>query len=126
MTHPSHFSFGTEFKDGRFIPLASQFLPGNAIPQLKEYDDYVNNIWVKDLQFVIQQLDTLNKTDKNFKNRIDQANRGSRAFNGGAAAARALQVEPKIKSAINIDGSFVGLTETGRMKKPFAFIATEE
>jgi dienelactone hydrolase len=44
---------------------------------------------------------------------------------GGATPARALQVEPEIKSAINIDGTFFGLTDPGRMTKPFAFIATE-
>lgn len=44
---------------------------------------------------------------------------------GGATSARALQVEPEIKSAINIDGTFFGLTDPGRMTKPVAFIATE-
>lgn len=122
----SHFSFGTEFQDGRFMPIAPQFLPGNAIPQLDEYDDYVNNIWVKDIQFVIQQLGTLNKKDKKFKNKLDLTNIAAVGHSmGGAAAARALQVEPKIKSAINIDGSFMGLTETEAMTKPFAFIKTE-
>jgi len=122
----THFSFGTELKDGRFIPTASQFLPGNAIPKLEEYDDYVNNIWVKDLQFVIRQLETLNNKDKNFKNKLDLNHIAAVGHSmGGAAAARALQVEPKIKSAINIDGSFVGLTETETMTKPFAFIKTE-
>ena len=123
--HP-HFSSGTEFKDGRFIPVASRFLSGNAIPKLEEYDDYVNQIWVKDIQFVIQQLDTLNKVDKTFKNRMDLNKIAALGHSmGGAAAARALQVESKIKSAINIDGSFIGLTETGRMTKPFALISAE-
>ncbi|WP_394234035.1 alpha/beta hydrolase family protein [Niallia oryzisoli] len=122
----SHFSFGTEFQDGRFIPTASQFLPGNSIPQLEEYDDYVNNIWVKDIQFVIKKLGTLNKKDKIFKNKLDLKNIAAVGHSmGGAAAARALQVEPKIKSAINIDGSFMGLTDTETMTKPFAFIKTE-
>ena len=118
--------YGTEFKDGRFIPVASRFLSGNAIPKLEEYDDYINQIWVKDIQFVIQQLDTLNKVDKTFKNRMDLNKIAALGHSmGGAAAARALQVESKIKSAINIDGSFIGLTETGRMTKPFALISAE-
>ncbi|MFD2369032.1 alpha/beta hydrolase family protein [Brevibacillus sp. GCM10020057] len=123
----THFSFGTEFDDGRFVPIAPQFLSG--IPNLKEFDDAINQVWVKDIQFVIRQLDILNKSDQKhqFMNRLDLHSIAAVGHSfGGAAAARALQVEPMITSAINIDGAFVGLTgETGNMTKPFAFIATE-
>ncbi len=123
----THFSFGTEFDDGRFVPITPQFLTG--IPNLKEMDDAINQVWVKDIQFVIRQLDTLNKSDQehHFMNRLDLNKIAAVGHSfGGAAAARALQVEPMITSAINLDGAFVGLTgETGNMTKPFAFIATE-
>ncbi|MGG2065664.1 alpha/beta hydrolase family protein [Bacillus sp. S14(2024)] len=120
----THFSAGTEFNDGRFIPINPQYI--NEIPNLTEYDNRINNIWVKDLQFVIHQLDTLNKTDKNFRHRLDLDKIAAIGHSmGGATAARALQVEPKIKSAINMDGAFFGLTGPGSMTKPFAFIATE-
>lgn len=123
----THFSFGTEFDDGRFVPIAPQFL--NGIPNLKELDDAINQVWVKDIQFVIRQLDILNKSDRKhqFMNRLDLHSIAAVGHSfGGAAAARALQVEPMITSAINLDGAFVGLTgETGNMTKPFAFIATE-
>ncbi|MGE5703740.1 MAG: alpha/beta hydrolase family protein [Clostridia bacterium] len=124
----THFSFGTELKDGHFVPVTPKFLSG--IPDLKEMDDAVNQVWVKDIQFVIRQLDTLNKTDQNlnFKDRLDVNKIAAVGHSlGGAAAARALQVEPMIQSAINIDGAFIGLTgETGNMTKPFAFISTED
>lgn len=123
----THFSSGTEFNNGRFVPISPKQLSG--IPNFKEMDDNVNQVWVKDLQFVIRQIDTLNKTDKklNFKNRLDVNKIAAVGHSlGGATAARALQVEPKIKSAINLDGAFIGLTgKTGSMTKPFAFIATE-
>lgn len=123
----THFSSGAEFQDGRFVPITPKFLTG--IPSLQEMDDAINQVWVKDIQFVIRQLDSLNKTDEklHFKNRLDVDKIAAIGHsNGGAAAARALQVEPMIKAAINIDGAFVGLTgETGRMTKPFAFLATE-
>lgn len=123
----THFSSGTEFNNGRFVPITPKYLTG--IPTLKEDDDAINQLWVKDLQFVIRQLDTLNKTDKklNFMNRLDLNKIAAIGHSmGGAAAARALQVEPRIKSAINIDGAFLGLTgETGSMTKPFALITTE-
>lgn len=123
----THFSSGTEFNDGRFVPIDPQYLTG--IPVLKDMDEAINQVWVKDLQFVIDQLETLDEKDKNFhfKNRLDLDNIAAVGHSmGGATAARALQVEPRIQSAINVDGAFLGLTgNTGSMTKPFAFIATE-
>ncbi|MBP1934529.1 alpha/beta hydrolase family protein [Ammoniphilus resinae] len=121
------FSSGTEFTNGQFVPITPKFLTG--IPTLKEFDDAVDQIWVKDLQFVIRQVETLNQTDIkfNFKDRLDVNRMAAIGHSmGGAAAARALQVEPKIKSAIDIDGSLMGLTgETAKMTKPFAVISNE-
>ncbi|WP_274365001.1 alpha/beta hydrolase family protein [Paenibacillus thermotolerans] len=121
----THLGFGTEFKDGRFVP----FSPVNMAVDFKKMDENINQLWVKDLQFVIRQLDKINKVPgtPNFENRLDLDNIAAVGHSfGGAAAARALQVEPRIKAAINMDGSFVGLSvSSGKMNKPFAFIKTE-
>jgi len=121
------FSSGVKFTNGQFVPITPKFLTG--IPTLKEFDDAVDQVWVKDLQFVIRQAEILNQTDLqfNFKNRLDLNRIAAIGHSmGGAAAARALQVEPKIKSAIDIDGSLMGLTgETNSMEKPFAIISNE-
>lgn len=119
------YSSGTEFTNGRFIPITPKFSTG--IPTLKEFDDVVNLVWVKDLQFVMHQVEILNQTDDKFKRRLDLNKIAAVGHSmGGAAAARALQVEPKIKSAIDIDGALMGLTgKTSSMTKPFAIISNE-
>jgi dienelactone hydrolase len=121
----THFALGTEFNNGRYIP--NDYVP--SLINLKKDDKDVNQLWVKDIQFVISQLEKLNKTDKtlHFKNRLDLNKMAAIGHSlGGAAAARALQIEPKIKSAMDIDGSLIGLSgKTGKMKKPFAFVKTE-
>lgn len=122
----THFALGTEFNNGRYIP--NDYSPTGL--NLKKDDQDVNQLWVKDIQFVIKQLEKLNKTDKtlHFKNRLDVNKMSAIGHSlGGAAAARALQIEPKIKSAMDIDGSLIGLSgKTGEMKKPFAFVKTED
>lgn len=122
----SHYALGTEFNGGKFI--SNDY--GPTIIDYKKDDLDVNQLWVKDIQFVISKLETLNKTDKklNFKNKLDLDKIAAIGHSlGGAAAARALQVEPKIKSAMDIDGSLTGLSgKTAKMKKPFAFIKTED
>jgi dienelactone hydrolase len=121
----THFSFGTEFEDGRFVPFSSLINPLD----FDKRDEDINEIWVKDIQFAIQQLYALNESPNslNFKDKIDMNKIAAIGHSfGGAAAARALQVEPRIVAAINMDGSFVGhTTATGNMRKPFAFIKTE-
>ncbi|HEU4962243.1 MAG TPA: alpha/beta fold hydrolase [Bacilli bacterium] len=118
------FNLGTEFKDGRFVPIA------HLVPDFTKMDEYINQIWVKDLQFVIRQLVKVNQHDEahNFKGKLDLSKIAAVGHSfGGAAAARALQLEPKIKAAIDLDGSLVGLTgKSGKMEKPFAFIKTED
>ncbi|TLS51665.1 alpha/beta fold hydrolase [Paenibacillus antri] len=120
----TYMNFGTEFKDGRFVPLSP-----SLVPDFKAMDDYINQVWVKDLQFVVRKLAVLNRTENklNLKNKLDLAKIAAIGHSfGGATSARALQVEPKIKAAVNMDGSFVGLsTESGAMTKPFAFLKTE-
>ncbi|MFD2445044.1 alpha/beta hydrolase family protein [Bacillus sp. CGMCC 1.16607] len=122
----SHYALGTEFTNGKFIP--NDYQP-NFFDHKKDDAD-MNQLWVKDIQFVISKLGQLNLHEKtpNFKNRLDLNKISAIGHSlGGAAAARALQVEPKIKSAIDIDGSLVGLSgKTGKMTKPFAFIKTED
>ncbi|QRG65869.1 alpha/beta hydrolase family protein [Brevibacillus choshinensis] len=124
----THFSFGTEFEDGHFTPIAPKNVTG--IPNLNEMDADINQVWVKDIQFVLNQLDVLNKTDqkRNFGNKLDLDKIAAIGHSfGGAAAARALQVEPRIKAAMNMDGAFVGLLdEAGNMTKPFTFLVTED
>lgn len=121
----THFALGTEFNNGRYIP--NDYSP--SFLNLKKDDQDVNQLWVRDIQFVIKQLEKLDKTDKthHFKNRLDVNKIAAIGHSlGGAAAARALQIEPKIKSAMDIDGSLIGLSgKTGKMKKPFAFVKTE-
>jgi len=124
----THFSFGTEFADGRYVPILPQWVTG--IPHLEQMDKAIDQVWVKDLQFVIRQLEALNQTDdkQGFMHSLDLENIAAVGHSfGGAAAARALQVEPRIKAAVNIDGAFVGMTgESAKLTKPFAFMATEE
>lgn len=124
----THFSLGVEFKSGKFIPFNTKNNDTQAALDIKNSDDIVNNIWVKDLQFVIGQLDVLNKTENKlgFKNKLDLSKIAAVGHSvGGATAARALQLDPRVKAAINLDGSLFGMTDpSAKLSKPFAFIKT--
>ncbi len=122
----THYAIGTKFNNGKFI--SNDYSLSGLDVKKDDYD--MNELWVKDIQFVINKLESLNRTDErlNFKNKLDLNKISAIGHSlGGAAAARALQVEPKIKSAMDIDGSLVGLSgKTAKMTKPFAMIKSED
>ncbi|MBD2871347.1 alpha/beta hydrolase family protein [Paenibacillus arenilitoris] len=126
--HPYH-SVLTVFEDGR-----TAAAPPNELPPFEQFmamNDMLNGIWVKDAQFVLDELERLNRggEDGLLSQRLDLAKVGMLGHSyGGAAAAQMLLLDPRVKAAVNLDGS---LTGTGRIPatgfgKPYMQLSTEQ
>lgn len=106
--HPYH-SLLTVFPDGRTI--AEQSYDLARFDQFIEMNKMVTDIWVKDASFAIDYLDKINmeEADGFFTNRIDMTRVGMLGHSvGGAAAAQTLLLEPRVKAAVNLDGTLTG------------------
>ncbi|MBD3415326.1 MAG: hypothetical protein GF421_12965 [Candidatus Aminicenantes bacterium] len=81
------------------------------------------NIWAKDISFVIDRFNELNKEHELFKNRLDLKHIGviGHSF-GGTASGQACLSDPRIIAGINMDGLQVGDMLKKNMRKPFAFM----
>ncbi len=65
--------------------------------------------WADDIRFVIDQLDSLNRSDERFKGKLDLGRLGVMGMSmGGIATGQACLIEPRIKAGMNIDGGLLG------------------
>jgi predicted dienelactone hydrolase len=106
--HPYH-SLLTVFPDGRTI--AEQSYDLARFDQFIEMNKMVTDIWVKDAGFALDYLEKINTEDADgmFANRIDMSRIGMLGHSvGGAAAAQTLLLEPRVKAAVNLDGTLTG------------------
>ncbi|MDQ0193625.1 alpha/beta hydrolase family protein [Paenibacillus wynnii] len=123
MEHPYH-TVATVFPDGH----TTGFRKMNLM-DLSASDKMTSEIMVKDIQFVLDQIESLNRDDSTgrFKGRFDLDRIGIMGHSiGGAAAAQMLLLDPRVKAGINMDGTFFGepIPESG-FKKPFMLMNSE-
>ena len=80
-------------------------------------------IWAKDISFVIDRFQELNKEHELFKNRLALKNIGviGHSF-GGAASGQACLMDTRITAGINMDGLQVGDMSKKPIEKPFLFM----
>lgn len=118
-------AIATVLPDGQFVTIAS--LPSMA--DVDEWDSLISDIWAKDASFVLDELDKLNSKDSNhlLSGKIDLNKVGMFGHSfGGANAAQVLYTDPRVKAALNMDGTMFGTTHrpegTG---KPFMLMDTK-
>lgn len=65
--------------------------------------------WVNDISFVIDELDSLNKSNALFAGRLDPGKLGVMGMSmGGIAAGQVCLTDGRVKAAINMDGGLLG------------------
>ncbi|WP_314589133.1 alpha/beta fold hydrolase [Paenibacillus terrigena] len=111
-------TFATIFPDGRVTDYKTK---------MKTIDDRkkVGNIWTKDVEFVINQIEKLNSgaIESQFKGKIDLNNIGVMGHSfGGATAFNTTYLDHRIKAGINMDGSLYEVENRDVINKPFMFI----
>lgn len=120
------------FPDGHELKF-TEFWPANADRRTQgiAMGKFVEEVLVADVRFVLDQLQELNSHDNFWRSHLDLAKVGIVGHSmGGAVAAFAAREEPRILTAVNLDGStFPGMNSDVRpvpVSKPFLFLAAEE
>lgn len=122
----TYISEPVEFPDGRIIRGSTQWA---EFVQNKEELEKAHNheiiIWVKDLQFVMDQLALINQQDpKNrFTNKLDLEHIGIMGHSfGGAAAVSLCRIDPRCRAGVDIEGPLFGENQDIGFNKPFMFL----
>lgn len=110
-------TMATAFPDGRVTGLTTeQYLNGGS-----ENRNKLGDIWTQDADFVIDQLDQLNRDA--FEGKLDMDNIGMMGHSfGGATAFNAAYSNHRIKAGINMDGSLNNVNDKQAISKPFLFM----
>ena len=114
----------TIFTDGSSAEIRFKNLSG-----FDELDSHIT-LWEKDVSFVLNELEKLNKNDRKnlFINRMDLNQIGMFGHSyGGATAVQMLMKDDRIKAAVNMDGTLYGekIEETG-VEKPLMIFNGEK
>jgi len=112
------------FPDGRVVPFVPQ--ESNTI----DYLDQINEEWVEDAKFVLDQVEKLAKNDPDhrFTDRMDLERIGMFGHSfGGATTTQMLMTDSRIKAAINMDGGLYGKLRipADGLKKPFLMMSAD-
>ncbi|MCE5172718.1 acetylhydrolase [Paenibacillus profundus] len=113
------------FPDGRVVHFVPQ--ESNTI----DYLDKLNEKWVEDATFVLDQVEKLAKNDPDhrFTGRMDLEHIGMFGHSfGGATTAQMLMTDSRIKAAINMDGGLYGKLRipADGLKKPFLLMSADD
>ncbi|AWB44919.1 acetylhydrolase [Paenibacillus sp. CAA11] len=116
----------TVFPDGRvfkYFPDAGHTL-GNS-----EFDRLVDQVWIKDTKFVLDQIEQLNTHDKDgrFTGRLDLDRIGMLGYSlGGATTVQTMLTDERVKAGINMDGGFFGKHRAiNGLNHPFMLISAD-
>lgn len=114
----------TVFPDGR-----TAYLQSNDLDDFTESDHHIE-LWKEDIAFILDQVEKLNQSDEAnlFTGKIDTSRIGMFGhLYGGATAAQMLAEDPRIKAAINMDGTLYGkhFPEFG-IGKPFLLMSADD
>lgn len=102
----THYTSSTVFPDGVMTKVDVSW---EAITKDIAAQTAQNDIWVKDAEFVINQIESMNKNDSVLKGKFDINRLGyiGHSF-GGATALRTSLADKRIKAAIDLDGYIPG------------------
>ncbi|MDK8181334.1 dienelactone hydrolase family protein [Paenibacillus sp. UMB4589-SE434] len=122
--------------DHTYSSITSLFSDGrvaNFIPQEMSVKnlDKLNEQWVEDAVFVLDQIEKLakNDLDHRFTGRMDMGNLGMFGHSfGGATSVQMLMTDSRVKAAINMDGALFGQLRipADGLKKPFLMISADD
>lgn len=122
--HPYFTLFPTEFLDGS---MANGMHAFGGAGDWEQSEALINQILVKDVQFVIDQLEGLNRNDSShrFTNRMDLSRLGMLGHSfGGTVAAQVIHTDDRVKAGINMDGFLYGSKLNEGLSGPFMYMAT--
>ncbi|MFH1644399.1 MAG: hypothetical protein ABIA74_04460 [bacterium] len=123
-------SIFTKFPDGRIIDgmkAMKQRESGSNFTQIKDFLDKELEVWIADVEFVLDQLEQLDKKEKSFfYHRLDLKNIGifGHSF-GGATAVQICRNDNRVKAGVNLDGGLFGHNPTKKFNNPFMFMLNE-
>ncbi|MFD1739730.1 hypothetical protein ACFSCX_25000 [Bacillus salitolerans] len=124
--HPYYTEIPTLFPDGRktdgFVSVKGDMSNwDNMNPHIQ--------LWTEDVQFVLDQLDKLNKNDSKgiFDERIDLQRIGMLGHSfGGATAVQVMSQDSRVLAGVNMDGFPYGPEIEEGLPNPFLYIFTKE
>ncbi len=90
------------------------------------YRAIAHKIWLQDLQFMIDKIQTLNSdVDSMFNHKLDLTRLGALGHShGGAVVIDLVKLEPCIKAGIDLDGWTISANTTASFNKPFMTIVS--
>lgn len=109
----THYTSTTVFPDERVtkVDVSEKSIINNFNSEIQ--------VWVEDAQFVINELERINREDPVFSGKFDLEKLGYFGHSvGGATAQYAIMKDERIKAAINMDGYIPGYN-AGSVGKPF-------
>ncbi|MEZ4670185.1 MAG: hypothetical protein R3E39_19945 [Anaerolineae bacterium] len=135
LSHPYSTS-ATVFPDGRVIKSSSEY-GSRALSQISasatsesEFAAVVNQIgdvWIGDIRFTLDQLERLNVEDPFLTGRLDLSRVGVFGHSmGGGAVVEALHDDPRLRAAINMDGTLVGDSASEGVNRPVMLMLSDE
>ncbi|WP_051217121.1 alpha/beta hydrolase family protein [Paenibacillus assamensis] len=117
-------SFLTQFPTGKVAPYV-----GHHIENYAYMDRLITNVWVKDIQFVLDRLEQLAQKNKDpIWKQLDLKRIGMLGHSfGGAASAQVMLADKRVKAGVNMDGSFYGklVPDTG-IPGPFLYMGAND
>jgi hypothetical protein len=123
----------TVFPDGRVV--RSNEAGSAAAASLNELSDAqeiaappgdVGEVCVKDVRFVLGELDRLNREDELLAGRLNLSAVGIFGHSLGAATAtRTVQIDARFRAGINMDGTDFGVTAGTRISRPMMWLSSQ-
>ena len=115
------------FPDGRAVMPAPSYVTDFSDHSLQQILSSANDELMRqtaDTLFVLNQMQAMNRDSASpFYRRLDTEHAGALGFSiGGAVAAQACLSDPRILSALDLDGSLFGPVREQGLPKPFMFI----
>ena len=112
-THEAHW---VQFPDGRIVPWSVPYT--SASPH--GFTPAVARRRVKDLQFVVAELSTLDRGNPVLRGALDLARVGAFGFSlGGSTAANAMKTDPEIRAGADLDGAIHPPVTGSGLSRPF-------
>ena len=82
-------------------------------------------IWAEDIKFIIDELDSLNRSEGRFEGKLDLEKLGVMGMSmGGIAAGQACIGENRIKAGINVDGGLLGDLVDTTLSQPMLYVGS--
>ena len=126
-TYNSHV---VQFPDGRIADMGEYHKLRESkrfIERRKLSDKIETEVWVADIQFVLDKVEQLNKNKESiFHGNLNTNNVGvfGQSF-GGSTAAQVCRRDRRVKAGVNLDGSLFGKDVTQSFDKPFMSMLAE-